>query len=133
MAETPETSEATIQQIASQAPAEAADQPVNHETVVAEKHKLDNDGTDAVPHKRYRAEPHHSILLTNETPKTAVRSPSQYVTDFLKSKPALSIIPEEERGSIFIINLLKIIIHIIIDDCYLNDYFRNIMLHFLPI
>ena len=95
--------EATLQQLATQAPPEAVQpHPPAHESHAAEKHALDNDATDALPHKRYRSEPHHSVLLTNETEKTAVVSPSQYVPDFLKSKSALSIIPEEERGSIFI-------------------------------
>jgi hypothetical protein len=69
------------------------------------KHALaeDNDAsTDALPHKRYRSEPHHSVLLSNEATTATIASPSNYISDFLKSKSALSVIPEEERGSIFI-------------------------------
>jgi hypothetical protein len=103
MADTHESTEAAIQQLATQAPpGSPPPQPVPpaHESHAAEKHSIDNDATDAPPHKRYRSEPHHSVLLSNETEKTTIVSPSQYVPDFLKSKTALSIIPEEERGSI---------------------------------
>lgn len=108
MADTQESlsssTDAAVHQIATQAPVESVEQPhpPAHESHAAEKHALDNDATDAVPHKRYRSEPHHSVLLSNDTKKTVtVISPSQYISEFLKSKPALSIIPEEERGSIF--------------------------------
>eukprot|EP00026_Physarum_polycephalum_P010655 Phypoly_transcript_10824.p1 GENE.Phypoly_transcript_10824~~Phypoly_transcript_10824.p1 ORF type:complete len:418 (+),score=82.14 Phypoly_transcript_10824:41-1255(+) len=108
MAEPQATTEATIQQIATQAPAETTQpHPPAHESHAAEKHALaeDNDAaTDALPHKRYRSEPHHSVLLSNDTTTTTVASPSHYISDFLKSKSALSVIPEEERGKIEVVN-----------------------------
>ena len=91
-----------IQQLATQAPGEAV-QPVPpaHESHAAEKHALlDDVASDPIPHKKYRSEPHHSVLLTNEPETRAVVSPTQYVPDFLKSKTALSIVPQEDRGSI---------------------------------
>jgi CBS domain-containing protein len=101
MADTHGTHEVEIHQLATQAPGETVQPlPPAHESRAAEKHTLDNDATDAIPHKRYRSEPHHSVLLTNDTETKTVLSPSQYVPDFLKSKTALSIIPEEDRGKI---------------------------------
>jgi len=105
---TPDDTTTSIQQLATQAPpGEVAAQqplPASHESHAAEKHALDNDAaTDALPHKRYRSEPHHSVLLTNETDTPVVVSSSQYVPDFLKSRTALSIIPEGERGNIDVV------------------------------
>lgn len=99
----------TPQQIATQAPGEAAEQPkpAGHEQHAADKHLLEyqSDETNP-PHKRYRSEPHHAILLSTEsTHKTdPVISASQYVSEFLKDTTALSIIPAEERGKIEAVN-----------------------------
>ncbi len=75
-----------------------------HQSVGSEKHRAESESSQdlpSLPHKRYRAQPHHSILLETDTSNTEpVLSTSQYLPDFLKSTPALSIIPEEERGSI---------------------------------
>lgn len=102
MAETQET-ETSLQQLSTQAPGETTQPtPPAHESHAA-KHALDNDATDALPHKRYRSEPHHSVLLANDTDTKTVLSPSQYVPDFLKSQPALSIVPEDERGKIDVV------------------------------
>lgn len=91
-------------QLATQTAGEIVEQPkpAGHEQHAADKHLLEylNDETNP-PHKRYRSEPHHTILLSNETKTEPVISASQYISDFLKGATALSIIPAEERGSIF--------------------------------